>query len=194
MAGLFKAGSLSRGGSVALILACALALVVGLVLTGVVDSKQTTAASRVFDRVARAMQKALPQEFARDDVAYRDEKFDASAMTPVLVYEGKRSRILLAGKPVLKQGLYDKQVSMQILAQTENGRYFRLEYGSQLEDPEVFSLSVTPCEQARCREFTDFVPMTEQAAKNWVFREPQFSAQDFKKVFNEDPPPRVLPA
>ena len=145
----------------------------------------------MFASVSKASQDALP-------AAFKDLKFEhqslASVPTPALVFDGKNATILAVSEPRLR-GNFFKEVHLDILARTAGGRYFTVTYMSRLRSPNKLSfLEDASCVEADCRAMVGSRMLSVDEAQNWYFHDKKFTAERFKEIFGEAPPPQKIPA
>ncbi|KVP17102.1 hypothetical protein [Burkholderia ubonensis] len=144
--------------------------------------------------VGNAMETGLPADFAKLEF---DERPMSSTPMPTLVFSGKHSTIVAVSKPRLR-GRFYQEVVMYGLAVTESGRYFEFTYlsalhSSEKEVPLPFFADV-PCTEASCRTIREARQLSVAQAKNWYFNDDSFTQERFRALFNEDAPPKRIPA
>ena len=118
--------------------------------------------------------------------------YGQTQLTPALVYEGSSSDILFVEQDKklyahrgFDGGYYE---DVTLLGRTKKGRYFRVTYRLDM-------VALDDCKDklASCLDEA-FSPISEEAAKAFVFYSSGFSAQSFERIFGEAPPAKSQPA
>lgn len=130
-------------------------------------------------------------------------------MRPATVFEGSTSTVLHVGgtlsrldhpsfaaklhAQIIGDSMADRMftastISVPALARTSRGRYFLTGYAFTFE----FPLDCVPT--TKCGRLTAPEEISVEDAKEWVFREPSATPEDYERIFGEAMPPRQVPA